>query len=395
MTEGEIGCAASHYELWEECAAGNDIFLILEGDARCDNAYYFKNRVEQIHDILNEDYYDFCYLGRYPLSKDSTQCNSAFDSLLVKDNFVFPGYNWLTHAYMISPKGARKLMKDCMKLAPADEWIPYKINKGKNYHKRFLCLPEMELDDRLRAIAHADPNFVYQERKNESTTEATQPVFRENDARYDASNYNYALCTVATDVEKEGFSYMVRSFTNNDWHYSWNLGDNVEWHGGNMEMGSGGGLKINLLWPDVDLHTAFPEHPTGNNFLNSGCFIGLAKNIRTMLDRILITDSDDDQLAYQTVFLVQEKLSDIKEFKIELDHNNLIFQCLSGATDQIELFNYVLHNKLTHSNPSIIHGNGGTKEKAEFFKLCDYFMPPVYDEQFLEMKQNSDFQVGI
>lgn len=84
----------------------------------------------------------------------------------------------------------------------------------------------------------------------------------------------------------------------------------------------------NFCWPDEELKSKYPPvDGDGQNFLNSGMFIGYASNIYNILVSAKIQDHEDDQLFYTVAFL-NEKLRD--DNQIKLDHKSNLFQNLNG-----------------------------------------------------------------
>ena len=201
------------------------------------------------------------------------------------------------------------------------------------------------------------------------------------------------LLTVATDTT-DGFSRYLRSAEVNGLQGKV-IGMGEEWLGGDMAY-PGGGHKINLLkkeiealtedndnlvlmftdaydvlvladeqtilsrfkeldarvvfsaepycWPDTGLADAYPEVEEGNKrYLNSGGFIGYAKDIVGILQVREVKDTDDDQLYYTRVFLDPELRA---KFNIKLDTKSFIFQNLNGATgiyqSLMQLLAYIL-----------------------------------------------------
>lgn len=66
----------------------------------------------------------------------------------------------------------------------------------------------------------------------------------------------------------------------------------------------------------------------GKRFLNSGGFIGYAKDIAEMLHHKEISNEDDDQLFYTSIYLDRELR---EKWNIILDNMSQIFQNLNGA----------------------------------------------------------------
>ena len=62
-----------------------------------------------------------------------------------------------------------------------------------------------------------------------------------------------------------------------------------------------------FCWPDASLKEQYPEVFEGEKrYLNSGGFIGYAKDIHEILNYAEVEDSDDDQLYYTKIFLNTE-----------------------------------------------------------------------------------------
>ena len=98
MTEGEIGCALSHYFLWKKIV-DEDIekVIILEDDfIVCDEEII--NKVKQI-----DTDYDLVYLGR----KKMLDKNEEKYGIVVK-----PEFSYWTIGYVITLEGAKKLYNE-------------------------------------------------------------------------------------------------------------------------------------------------------------------------------------------------------------------------------------------------------------------------------------------
>ena len=203
------------------------------------------------------------------------------------------------------------------------------------------------------------------------------------------------------------------------------LGMGTKWQGGNMEMGPGGGQKINMLrnelmnwnkdlltrttvlftdsydvitltnsceiltkfnsicdnntvlfsaekgcWPLKQLDIFYPEVESEYKFLNSGGFIGNAEKILDLLEK-KIENCEDDQLYYTKIFLFDNKI-DNSINKIKLDYSCEIFQTLNGAFYDIDIVNKTrIFNKYTNTFPCLLHGNGARNIKEYFNKLSE------------------------
>ncbi|GAB1603685.1 multifunctional procollagen lysine hydroxylase and glycosyltransferase LH3-like [Argonauta hians] len=228
------------------------------------------------------------------------------------------------------------------------------------------------------------------------------------------------IVTVATK-ETDGF----RRFTKSCEKYNLNLsvaGMGLEWEGGDMQS-VGGGHKINILkdalkphadktdliilftdsydvvftngskdilskykklgsrvvfsaegfcWPD---HTLAKQYPTVNGiekrFLNSGGFMGPAKDIYEIVSYKPVANADDDQLYYTKLFLNKELRT---RWDMKLDTKSTIFQNLHGALGEVMLKfkggHSFLYNVKSRQTPSLVHGNGPIKD--EFNRLANY-----------------------
>ncbi|KAG5672352.1 hypothetical protein PVAND_002485 [Polypedilum vanderplanki] len=227
-----------------------------------------------------------------------------------------------------------------------------------------------------------------------------------------SASENPLIFTVASEA-KDGYLRYLRSAD----EYGLNvttLGFGVPWRGGDMNY-RGGGYKVNLLkealepykddenqiimftdsydviflaswadilekfkeakakvifaaenfcWPDDELRSKYPPvDGDGQRFLNSGMFIGYAKNVYNILSYTDIKDTEDDQLFYTHVYL-NEKMRN--ENNIKLDHKSAIFQNLNGNIGDISVTinkegETKLLNKKYATNPAVVHGNGPSK----------------------------------
>jgi glycosyl transferase family 25 len=131
-TKGAIGCALSHYQLWDKCSNEDKPFLILEDDVIAN-----KNFTEHLRSVMNMlpknfDILLLSYNFDSLLCFNNTiyeQCNSIFNKTKMTqldiDNFVssqiYPSIAKLKYcfgiaAYIVSPKGAKLLKEKCFPL---------------------------------------------------------------------------------------------------------------------------------------------------------------------------------------------------------------------------------------------------------------------------------------
>ena len=125
MTQGEVGCALSHYKVWELIKNDNvEYSLILE-----DDIYFEDNFNEKIKSLINtipKDA-DLIYLNRKALFPDNENQTNDWYKVL---------YSYWTNAYILTNKGINKLLDSnfLSNLIPIDEFLPilYDSNKFNN-----------------------------------------------------------------------------------------------------------------------------------------------------------------------------------------------------------------------------------------------------------------------
>ncbi|KAI5705962.1 procollagen-lysine,2-oxoglutarate 5-dioxygenase [Diaphorina citri] len=124
-----------------------------------------------------------------------------------------------------------------------------------------------------------------------------------------------------------------------------------------------------LCWPDTSLYDKYPAVGSGYRYLNSGGFIGYAKDIKELISNRSIKNEEDDQLYYALLFLDETLRT---KHKIVLDTLANLFQNLYGSLEDIKLnfdldeFVHLTNTKY-NTNPVIIHGNGKSKIELNSF----------------------------
>lgn len=120
-------------------------------------------------------------------------------------------------------------------------------------------------------------------------------------------------------------------------------------------------------WPDGNKAKQYPEvKDSPYKYLNSGTYISSVGTLKSILKKTNIDiHSDefkkfDDQRFYTDLYLQNQNL-------IVLDTHNKIFNCLAGATQDLELRKGRWYNIQTKSQPLVFHGNGGPEIKAFLF----------------------------
>lgn len=375
MTKGEIGCILSHIRAWKVCIAEREGIIVYEDDSIVMNPNYM-NLVEQY-----KDSYDFLYLSKKYISGEVIPTDSLLET--------GPFYYW-ANAYYITPQVAQALVDyfEHNPLIPTDEIIPaiidnhrwHNLNQGYNFKAAAF-------KDNL--INPMDGAFDISE------TESLTNIWED---------YMLHVLTVGTDTNK------TAKLTDDKRYNITNLGEGVEWRGGNMALGPGGGQKINLIkkhletldpndvvmfldgydtfihadqdmimerylgfgkeivfsaektcWPDVSMAQYFPQPENGYAYLNSGTFIGTVKALKKMF-AAPIEDYEDDQLYVQQRYISCEH-------DVCLDHESYIFYCMAGAEQYARLDNGWLINGETRCTTCVVHGNGGAETKTAFDDL--------------------------
>jgi GR25 family glycosyltransferase involved in LPS biosynthesis len=131
LTNGEVGCALSHYIVWEKilefasnnAATMNDKFLILEDDVIF-LASFFTKLKDYSSEVVNEPLFDMIYANRKSLDFTGEKRLSP--------HVRISGHSYWTCAYILTSTGAKKLVDGNYldNLIPVDEYIPIMYGKG-------------------------------------------------------------------------------------------------------------------------------------------------------------------------------------------------------------------------------------------------------------------------
>ncbi|XP_076860430.1 procollagen galactosyltransferase 2 [Brachyhypopomus gauderio] len=130
LTRGEIGCFLSHHSTWKRMV-DRDLqrVLILEDDVRFEPR--FKKRLQIIMEDVDKVQldWDLIYVGRKRM-----QVAQAEVSVEGVDNLVEADYSYWTLGYVLSLRGARKLLSPHVfsRMLPVDEFLPIMFNKHPN-----------------------------------------------------------------------------------------------------------------------------------------------------------------------------------------------------------------------------------------------------------------------
>ena len=413
LTKGEVGCALSHINIWKMFVDDyeNNLYdenykncvMVLEDDFIINNKDVFKDIIN-----LQKVDFDFLYLGR----KKMVDKKEEFSDLLenqIKHTVVKSAFSYWAIAYVISYKGAKKLLESNNNfykdnIFPVDEYIPWLYGQRSQY-----ALKDMS-NNNLKFLA-LEPPII---KPNGNTFQNSQTYFSYACPKFRS---DLLLITVATE-----YNDAVKRYVQTANNYGFNpviIGLENEWNGGNMIEGIGGGQKVNMLrkylqkikknsliiftdsydvivndniniiidkynefyknkivfgtecscWPDESLSEYYPDVKCKNKFLNSGNFIGWSSDLLKIMD-IKIKNEDDDQLYYTMKYIYS--LSNSKN--ICLDYDNELFLCLNSQ------FSYKINYEKSciemdddkRTRPTFIHGNGPLSVKRRLNRLSNY-----------------------
>jgi len=124
MSDGEKGIIMSHYNLWVKIAKEKEPHIILEDDASGINSNT-QIVLDEILETLPKDY-DIYLLGFIDLEPINTSSLHAKIKAFV-----------LLHSYIITPKGAQKLLDQLPINMPVDTWLSSISDKINIYRHNF------------------------------------------------------------------------------------------------------------------------------------------------------------------------------------------------------------------------------------------------------------------
>lgn len=406
ITNGEIGCALSHYNIWKKIVDNNiKKAIIIEDDVII--PYNFDKVINECHNKIE---YDLLYLGRKIINSEEK---------IINDTFVKPNYSYWTCAYILTLSGAKKLIESDFinNILPVDEFLSIMYNsfpyeEFKKYFENKEKLNVLSLKDLL--IFPNENAFFDSDTYNSLPNNTKEIKFIENNI-----NKNFLVISCATN-ETDGYNRFIKYCKIYGYKYKI-LGLGKKWIGGDMKNGKGGGQKIlelfdelnswkninnkleNTLilfcdsydviligspfeiinkyklfknkivfsaekycWPNSNLKKLYPLVDSNFKYLNSGGYIGWANDILKIISNFNGLPNDDDQEFFTKEFLNNDN--------IILDYNCEIFQTLGGINNELDI-NYKesrIHNIIFNTKPNLLHGNGAEKVKLYLNQLENY-----------------------
>ena len=397
LTCGELGCALSHFNLWQKIIDENiEKAIIIEDDITI-----IDNQFQKKIDEINANEFDLIYLGR---KKMSTIEEESFDTIY--PTLVKTSYSYWTCAYAISYQGAKLLANELFlhNIIPIDEYLPLMYNASPIDYLKETFATIIKPD--FKCFAFRTPLLKPKINGfNESSTFFSKPVIIERS--------DVILVTVATEMNDA-----VKRYISSCQNYGFTpeiLGLNDNWKGGDMSIGMGGGQKVNLLreflnslvdnnliiftdsydviannninifldtyhslfsskivfateiycWPDKSLKDKYPKR-VNPSYLNSGLFVGYKDELLKIIANH-IDDHEDDQLYYSKAFLNNNSLNNIC-----LDYNNDLFLCMNGIINNIIIDNRKSCIHYNNKRPTFIHANGPSSIKLRLNSISNY-----------------------
>ncbi|MCW9716154.1 MULTISPECIES: glycosyltransferase family 25 protein [Avibacterium] len=138
LSLGELGCFASHYSLWKECANSNTPIIVLEDDITILNN--FESVYSQLDKVLAK--YPFVWLHRNYRNnaKQEIENFGAFSVAKFYKDYV------CTQGYAITPKVAQQFLEYCQEwIYPVDDQMArFYENKIENFAIYPPCIEHKE-----------------------------------------------------------------------------------------------------------------------------------------------------------------------------------------------------------------------------------------------------------
>lgn len=127
MSRQEIAVALSHIKTWEIIASGSDDYALVLEDDICFKPS-FSSHVERIWSELNGIYNSDQLFDILYLSYNQVDCGAEKTSVTKNIFRIFRGV-WFLSGYVLSKRGASRLLSQLPVRGPVDLWINHKFDK--------------------------------------------------------------------------------------------------------------------------------------------------------------------------------------------------------------------------------------------------------------------------
>ena len=353
LTKGEVGCFLSHYKVWEECAEGDEPYLILEDDVF-------------LKESPNESWLsgDLTYLTHREMLPEGVVGNRVC-------------YAYWCAAYILTPHAARTLLDTDIdqNIIPVDEYVPRMTDRlVMTAVDKAGQTPRKELGTNIEPQGHQSflIDFDVHNLTCHNSEERAEKLLETNPDVTNILDEEWKGGTMEGPGGGQKLNCLRRYIQGLPDHdvVIFTDGFDVFWTRGVDEVvGRWLDMKAEVvfaaekhLWPNK--HLRFPPSHTIYRYLNSGCFIGRVGELKRIL-QTLIHDSADDQLYLQHRFLSGQ-------FNMKLDYEQYIF---ATNCENVSITKGQLYNGATRCYSCIYHGNGGASAKKKFESLFTALFP--------------------
>lgn len=137
--KGQIGCALSHYLLWEYgLKKGIDNLVVIEDDVIL--CHRFADRIREVIKLLPSDY-DHCFLFNHS-NLVSTQVSHQLIDDSQQVNITLNQESWGTVGYLVSSAGMKELSKQLQPMQNTLDAMLRQVVQSQKI-KSFMCTPNL------------------------------------------------------------------------------------------------------------------------------------------------------------------------------------------------------------------------------------------------------------
>lgn len=332
ITKGEIGCALTHYWIWEEIVNHQySSILVLEDDVVLED-----NFLEKLNNIDIPKNMDFLYLGR-------REPNTNEPEQEINKDIVIPSYSYGSHGYILTLEGAKKLLtyNFLQNLFTLDEFLPmiydtkYPYTIMKSYFAEALKEP-MNFYCLKNKLVKVESYQTY-----DSSTFSSSPYINLKNPIQ-----NFIILSIATQ-QTDGYNRFIESCNTYGNPYKI-LGLNTEW--------KGDGYKLLLLYEELSTWS-------------------IEKLDNTI---VLYTDCYD--------VIITSNYKDIINFYNSFNTKNVLFQ----ANKQCIPTNLNEYYPETNSSYKYLNAGGFIGYGNKIFELLNYSLQQIVPTNLQELFKNID-----